>query len=185
MNESAHRTLDIAIKAVTASVAIGVALYGLFEYRDNVKHNQATRLVEQGKLGIEKVKLTFELNRQKAEVLSRAAQAAADAVWTDERLDRQMAINRYTRLFVGELSLVANDDVIRKGDVLNERLSAIRISLEAISRTHAPRASDREARRFEDLHGNAVTALNDFVDACRNQIVMEWRGGQPVADGGR
>jgi len=164
MTEEKYRLADTIIKAVTAFVAIGIATYGVLQYVETARNNSATQTVEREKLLIEKTKLTFELNRQKSEVLSRSAQAAADATWTADRVEQLKAINRYTRLFVGELSLVANQDVTSKGDALNERLEDLKAGLNA--QTHQ--------RELDKMRSDAISALNAFVDSCRTQIAQDF-----------
>jgi len=120
MTEEKYRLADVVIKALSAVIATTVGIYGLLQYVENARQNRATQFVEQEKISLEKTKLAFELNRQKVDILSRAAHAAALATWTSDNIERLKAVDSNTQLYVGELSLVANQDVDRKGDSLNE-----------------------------------------------------------------
>ena len=156
MTEDKYRFADVLIKTLSAVVATGVAAFGLLQYMETANQNRATQCVEQQKILIEKTKLTFELNRQKIDILGRAAQAAANATWTSDAKERLKAIDEYTKVFVGELSLVANQEVIATGDALNESL------------TNLGRVKPSQTA------SETIAALNTFVGACRKQAAAEF-----------
>lgn len=132
MTEERDRLFDTVIKAVTSLVAIGVAVYGLLQYMEIARNNRSTHQLERAKLAVEHSKLIFELNRQKSDILSRAAQVAADAAWSSDKEERLKAINQFTRLFVGEVSLVADKKVIDTGDrQANDFVEACKTQIES------------------------------------------------------
>ena len=124
MDEAKHRLWDTIIKVVTAVIGLAVALTGLSQYRAESDKNIETQKIERQKLEVERSKLTFDLNRQKAELLSEAAEVASTLATSSDRKEVASAVSKFWKLYYGKLVLVEGPDVatamVELGHIIEE-----------------------------------------------------------------
>ena len=104
MDEETYRTLDLAIKAGTATVALLGAAVALLQYRSSQAQSQA-------KLWLERKSLQFTLSREKSELFAQAARSAATMATSSNPDAVRKAMEEFWLLYWGPLTLVEGPQV--------------------------------------------------------------------------
>lgn len=119
MDEYTYRTADIFIKSGTAILGLAAAFLAFIQYR-------ASQVASREKLAIERRTLSFNLSKQKAELLAEAAQTAGTIATSKEPVTVLKAIERFWQLYFGPLLLVEGEAVESEMYKLGEQINSHR-----------------------------------------------------------
>ncbi len=158
MDEFTYRTADIFIKASTAILGLVTAFLAFIQYR-------ASQVASREKLAIERKTLSFNLSKQKAELLAEAAQTAATIATSNDSSAVLKAIERFWQLYFGPLLLVegsaVENEVVKFGEQIqsHSRLQSI--------------FSDEQRERLQKSALNLGAACKKEIQEFDRQLTQE------------
>ena len=124
MAEVEQRFWDTIIKAVTAAVALGVAMVGLWQYQEVSRNNIANQKIERYKLRMERYNLLVTDSKEQVKTLRETSEIASTLATAQDKKVLAQARERFWQLYWGDLIGVENVELEEKMVQMGSALQA-------------------------------------------------------------